>query len=163
MVWQALLGDGRQTRPRARAWTGGDAPTRDGGRADEVSAGDKLDAFVTASHGGICGTAASVDGTSTEGNEPVEAWDSSCKILMNAVELSFRRPDDCCRVLTFPDASDLFWGCCLAQAPEEELVAGLSFMDMSQEPLAFLSRVFRGSQLCRPTVDQESFAILSDF
>ena len=46
MVRQALLGDGRQTRPRARAWTGGDEPTRDGGRADEVSAGDELGAFV---------------------------------------------------------------------------------------------------------------------
>ena len=51
---------------------GGDAPTRDGGRADEVSGGDELDAFVTASHGGKCGTAASVDGTSTEGNESNE-------------------------------------------------------------------------------------------
>ena len=66
---QALFGDGHQTRPRARAWTGGDAPTRHGGRADEVSAGAELDAIVTASHGRNCGTAASVDGTSTEGNE----------------------------------------------------------------------------------------------
>ena len=72
MVRQALLEDGRQTRLRARTWTGGDAPTRDGGRADEVSAGDELDAFVTASHGGSCGTAASVDGASTEGNESNE-------------------------------------------------------------------------------------------
>ena len=79
---------------------------------------------------------------------------------MNAVDLSFRRPDDC-RVLMFPDASDLFWGRCLTQVPKEELVAGLSFMDMSHEPLAFLSDMFRGSQLCWPTVDKESFTILS--
>ena len=72
MVWQAILGDGRQTRPRARTWHGGDAPTRDSGRADEVFAGDELDTFVTASHGGSCGTAASVDGASTEGNESNE-------------------------------------------------------------------------------------------
>ena len=91
-----------------------------------------------------------------------EAWDNSREMLMNAVDLSFRRPDDC-RVLMFPDASDLFWGCCLTQVPKEELVAGLSFMDMSHEPLAFLSGVFRGSQLCWPTVDKESFAILSAF
>ena len=39
---QDLLGDGRQTRPRTRAWTGGDVRTRDGGRADEVSADDEL-------------------------------------------------------------------------------------------------------------------------
>ena len=81
---------------------------------------------------------------------------------MNAVELSFRRPDDC-RMLMFPDASDLFWGCCLTEVPKEELVAGLSFIDMSHEPLAFLSGVFRGSQLCWPTVDKESFGILSAF
>ena len=31
------LGTARQTRPRARAWTGGDAPASDGGRTDEVS------------------------------------------------------------------------------------------------------------------------------
>ena len=140
-----------------------------------------MNAFVTASHGGSCGTAASVDGASTEGNESneksgvaagltdgdwtpdrVEAWDNSREMLMNAVNLSFRRPDDC-RLLMFPDASDLFWGCCLTQVPKEELVAGLSFMDMSHEPLAFLSGVFRGSQLCWPTVDKESFAILSAF
>ena len=94
--------------------------------------------------------------------ERVEAWKNSRDMLMDAVELSFRRPDDC-RVLMFPDASDLFWGCCLTQVPKEELVAGLSFMDMSHEPLAFLSGVFRGSQLCWPTVDKESFAILSAF
>ena len=44
--------------------------------------------------------------------------------------------------------------------PKEELVEGLSFMDMSHEPLAFLSDVFRGSQLCWPTVKKESFPIL---
>ena len=47
--------------------------------------------------------------------------------------------------------------------PKEELVAGLSFMGMSHEPFAFLSGVFRGSQLCWPTVDKQSFAILSAF
>ena len=101
----------------------------------------------------------------TDGNwtpERVEAWDNSREMLMNAVELSFRRPDDC-RVLMFPDASDLFWGCCLTQVPKEELVVGLSFMNMSHEPLAFLSGVSRGSQLCWSTVDKESFAILSAF
>ena len=68
--------------------------------------GYELNAFVTASHGGNCYTAARVDGTSTEGNEPnekrglaaglmdgdwtperVEAWDSSREML-NAVELA---------------------------------------------------------------------------
>ena len=94
--------------------------------------------------------------------ERVEAWDNSRDMLMNAVELSFRRLGDC-RALMFPDASYLFWGCCLMQVPKEELVAGLSFMDMSYEPLGFLSDVFRGLQLCWPTVDKKSFAILNAF
>ena len=84
--------------------------------------------------------------------ERVEAWDNSREMFMSAVELNFRRPGDC-RVLTFPESSDLFWGCCLTQVPKEELVAGLPFMDMSHEPLKFLSGVIRGSQLCWPTVD----------
>ena len=92
----------------------------------------------------------------------MEAWDNSHEMLMNAVELSFQRPDDC-RMLMFLDASDLFWGCCFTQVTKEELVAGLSFMGISHEPLAFLSGVFRGSQLCWPTVDKEPFAILSAF
>ena len=41
--------------------------------------------------------------------------------------------------------------------------AGLSFVDMSHELLAFLSGVFRGSQLCWPTGDKKFFAILSAF
>ena len=63
----------------------------------------------------------------------------------------------------FPDASDLFGGCFLTQVPKEELVVGLSFMDMSHKPLAFLSGVFRGSQLFWPTVDKDFFTILNAF
>ena len=92
----------------------------------------------------------------------MEVWDNSREMLMNAVELSFRRPD-VCRVLMFPDASDLFWGCCLTEMPKEELVAGLYFMTMSHELLAFLNCVLRGSQLCWPATGKESFAILSAF
>ena len=57
-------------------------------------------------------------------------------MLMNAVELSFRWPDDC-RVLMFPDASDLFWGCCWTHVSKEELVVDSSFMDMSREARRF--------------------------
>ena len=89
----------------------------------------------------------------------VKAWDNSREMFMNAVALSFRRSNNC----LFPDANDLFWGCCLTHVLKEELVSGLSFMGMSHEPLAFLSGVFRGSQLCLPTVDKEPFAIMSAF
>ena len=41
--------------------------------------------------------------------ERVEAWDNSREMLMNAVELSFRR-SEYFRVLMFPDASDRFGG-----------------------------------------------------
>ena len=58
--------------------------------------------------------------------ERVEAWYNSREMLMNAVKLSCWRPDDC-RVLMFPDASDLLWGCCLKQVPKEKLGAGLFF------------------------------------
>ena len=75
--------------------------------------------------------------------ERVEAWDKSHEMLMNAVELSFRRPDDC-GVVMFPDARDLFGGCCSMQVPEDVLVEGLSLMGISHEPVAFLSGVFRG-------------------
>ena len=90
----------------------------------------------------------------------MEAWENSREMLINAVELSFRRPDDC-RMLMFPDASDLFWGCCLTQVPKEELVGSMDMM--SHEPLAFLSGVLRRSQLCGLKVDKQSFAILSAF
>ena len=49
------------------------------------------------------------------------------------------------------------------QVPKEELVAWLCLIDMSHEPLAFLSSVVRGLQLCWPTVDKEFFAILNVF
>ena len=39
--------------------------------------------------------------------ERAESWDNSREVLMNAVELSFRRPDDF-RVFMLPDVSDLF-------------------------------------------------------
>ena len=86
--------------------------------------------------------------------EWVDAWDNSREMTMNAVEMSLRRPDDC-RVLMFPDASDLYWGHCLTQVPKEELLERLSFMDLSHEPLAFLSGAFRGQGTLR---NSECFA-----
>ena len=80
----------------------------------------------------------------------VEAWGTR-EMLITIVELSFRWPvelsfwgPDDYRVL-IPDASDLIWECCVTQVPEEELVAGSSFLDMSDGPLTFLSGVFRRS------------------
>ena len=43
--------------------------------------------------------------------ERVKTRNNSGEIVLNAVELSLRRPNDC-RVLMFPDASDLSWMFC---------------------------------------------------
>ena len=40
------------------------------------------------------------------------------------MQLNFRKQDFC--VLVFPGASDLLWGGFLTQAPEEDLVSGIS-------------------------------------
>ena len=87
------------------------------------------------------------------------AWQSSREWLEDAVQLNFRKQDF--RVLMFPDASDLFWGGFLTQVPEEDLVSGIPVVDMSHEPLGFVSEGFKGSQLHWAVVDKEAFTILS--
>ena len=68
-----------------------------------------------------------------------------------------------CRVLMFPDASDLFWGSCVTQVPAEEMRRDVPVEEMSQEPLGFVSGVLKGSELRWPTVDKEAFAVVSTF
>lgn len=63
---------GRETRPGACTWVGGDTSTRHGCRADAISSGNKLDGLLTVSHGGNCGTTANVDGTAVKGHDPNE-------------------------------------------------------------------------------------------
>ena len=61
----------------------------------------------------------------------------------------------------FPDASDFHWGSLFTQVPEEEFRSGVALEKMSNEPLAFLSASFKGSQLRWATV--EGFAIVNTF
>ena len=61
----------------------------------------------------------------------------------------------------FPDATDRFWGGFLTQAPggSGEWDSGGEYG--SYEPLGFVSRGFKGSQLNWTVVDKEACAILS--
>ena len=90
-------------------------------------------------------------------------WDDKCEnswsgnkiVLQERVTLAQQREN--CSVLIFTDASDLHWGGMITQVPEDDLSAhhGDS-AKMSNEPFAFLSGSFRGSQLRWPTLDKEA-------
>ena len=66
--------------------------------------------------------------------------------MMNTAELNFRRLGEG-RVLMFPDASNLFWGCFLTQVPVADAASGKPVEQMEPEALAFLIGAFKGSQL----------------
>ena len=73
------------------------------------------------------------------------AWQSSRELLEDTVQLNFRKQDF--RVLLFPDASDLFYGGCLTQVPEEDLVSGIPVVDMPYEPLGLSAEGSKGLSL----------------
>ena len=50
-------------------------------------------------------------------------------------------------MLLFPDASDLFYGGCLTQVPEEDLVGGIPVVDMPYEPLGLSAEGSKGLSL----------------
>ena len=88
------------------------------------------------------------------------AWQSSRKLLEDAVQLNFGKQGFC--VIMFLDATDRFWGGFLAQVPEEDLVSGIPVVNMTHMNLwGFASRRFKGSQLDWTVVDKEACAILS--
>ena len=61
----------------------------------------------------------------------------------------------------FPDASECYWGRFVTQVPDAEMDLNLPVDDMTQEPLAFLSGTFKGSQMRWATIEKEGFAIVS--
>ena len=63
----------------------------------------------------------------------------------------------------FPDASECYWGRFVTQVPDAEMDLNLPVDDMTQEPLAFLSGTFKGSQMRWATIEKEGFAIVSTF
>ena len=75
------------------------------------------------------------------------------------MQLNFGKQDF--RVIMFPDATDRFWGGFLTQVPggSGEWDSGGEYG--TYEPLGFVSRGFKGSQLNWTVVDKEACAILS--
>ena len=65
------------------------------------------------------------------------------------------------RVLMFTDASDLFWGGCVTQVPEQEFWSEMPVAGMSHEPLGSVSGTFKNAQVRWPVIDKEAFAIIS--
>lgn len=63
----------------------------------------------------------------------------------------------------FPDASDLFWGCCLTQVSGEVHAREQPIVEMCHDLLGFVSGAFKGAQLNWPTVDTKGYAIVETF
>ena len=93
--------------------------------------------------------------------ERVRSWEAVRRLLRDIVQLSYPKPG--WRVLMFPDASDLFWGCCVTQVCDEVYARGGPIAEMRHEPLGFVSGAFKGAQLNWPTVDKEGYAIVATF
>ena len=87
------------------------------------------------------------------------AWQSSRKLLEDAMQLNFGKQDFC--VIMFSDATDRFWGGFLTQVPEEDLVSGIPVVNMAHESLGFVSGGFKEAQLNWTVGDKEACAILS--
>ena len=92
----------------------------------------------------------------TEGR--FKAWADAQDRVAHAVTLYHPRPG--CQVLMFPDTSERHWGRFVTQAADAEMDQNLPVED---EPLAFLSGTFKGSQMRWATIDKEGFAIVSTF
>ena len=78
-------------------------------------------------------------------DDRINAWETLRRLLKELVQLSYPKPG--WRVLMFPGASNLFWGCCVTQVSAVDFHSGMEVMDMPREPLGFVSGAFRGSQL----------------
>ena len=102
-----------------------------------------------------------VIGSSEGTDERAAAWDAVRLRVSEVVPLNQLKPGF--SVMMFPDASDNFWGSCITQVPTVESTGSVAIVDMSHEPLGFLSGPFRGSQERWATVDTEGFAIVSTF
>ena len=85
--------------------------------------------------------------------EQVAAWKNAQDLVANAVALSHLK--DGYEVLMFSDAFDNHWRSCLTHVPATEHEGGVEGVNVSHEPLGFLSGTFRGSQKRWSTVNKE--------
>ena len=83
-------------------------------------------------------------------------WECIRAALLQAVQLSHLKSTHTVNV--FSDASDTAWAVVVTQTPPDQ--DSLAIIDRDHEPLAFLSSVFKGSQVRWPTVEKEAFAVV---
>ena len=91
--------------------------------------------------------------------EQRESWDAALDILRDATKLVY--PKRGWKVLMFPGTRDFFWSSFLTQVSPADIANKKPMEAWHHEPLGFLSRLDKGSQLRCPTVDKEGFAIVS--
>lgn len=82
------------------------------------------------------------------------------RTLKDAVELA--HPKKRWKVLVFPDAGDLYWGCLLTQVPPADIASIVRMQEMCHES-GFSERDVFGSRPRWLTVDKEAYAIGSTF
>lgn len=73
--------------------------------------------------------------------------------LQSVVALAY--PKEGWKMLVYPDASDLYWICFLAQVSPEDFNNGRAVEDMHHEPQVFLRAQVKRAQLRWPTMDKE--------
>jgi transposase InsO family protein len=89
------------------------------------------------------------------GREEAKAFANVKQAIADAVTLAY--PDPRKEFCLFTDASREGWGALLTQLLGEHLSKPVA--EQPHQPLAFLSGIFRGSQLNWSTVDKEAFAV----
>lgn len=87
----------------------------------------------------------------------LDAWRAVNQAIAHAATLA--HPDPNKTIVMFSDASDLFYGCVIAQGDPEQM-SRLPVEEWDLEPLAFMSGKFSGATLNYPTVEKEGYAIL---
>jgi hypothetical protein len=88
--------------------------------------------------------------------EHSHAWARIRDVLCRSVQLSHLK--DSYTVNFFSDASDAAWAVVVTQTPPGQDTT--SIIDRDHEPLAFVSSVFKGSQVRWPTVEKEAYAVV---
>ena len=73
------------------------------------------------------------------------AWEAVRSRIAHAVPMY--HPKKGYRVLMLTNASDLFWGGCVTQVPENEFWSEMPLAEMSHESLGFVSGAFKNAQV----------------
>lgn len=82
-------------------------------------------------------------------------------MLLNVVTLSYFK--EVRKMFMLPAASNLSWRYFITQISPQDFVNGKAIKNMHHKLLIFLSGQFKGTKLEWPTVDKESYLIMSGF